>query len=300
MKKTLFLSIFLIMVLTFDLIWRKVADCAFSREFTDGLTAYSYHNFSKQTDILILGASGARYHINTDFIRDSLHKTCFNLGMDACGLYQQYASLKRCYKNGPISTVFLELSPMQMGHPINGEFTNISYFTPYYWKDRELKSVMDHTYGYEYTIRYLSSFVQFNGLFLDILVRLKNFHTTVNSTKTGYVPLEEINCPLYSGEDDLLDFDLHPICLELLEKMVKMCKDNKTRLVIILSPIQADWTCYTSWLHSYCLSNCIEFYDYTEDFRFRDSQYFRDGVHLNYRGANLFTKDLVNKIWMIN
>ena len=80
--------------------------------------------------------------------------------------------------------------------------------------------------------------------------------------------------------------------------MLDEASRNGTRLVMVVSPYWSGMdTAICQPVKELCLSRGIPFLDYSNDPKYlHNNTYFADGVHLNARGADEFTRDVTEKV----
>lgn len=299
MKKILFVPFVLAIVLTVDLCYRYIGDYAYEIEPESKNYGFAYQNFSKKADLVIIGSSRAKHHYDCDIFRDSLGIETYNLGCDAYGILQQYLVLLRLIENGGTSTVIFDVTHKTLLDAFGWSDNNELNFIPYYWENDTLKYYMDEYYGRLHNLRYLSGLIQYNGKVKDIASNIKHNKENLYRWKNnGYDPIK------YTGvantdfrSDNIKDYTPSPICIQLLDNIVSLSRKNNIRLILMISPVVDDWTPFANCVHRYANKKNIEFYDFSQKKGISDNMYFfKDYHHLNSRGAETFTKEVIKTI----
>jgi hypothetical protein len=261
----------------------------------------SYVLNEEQSDILILGASTASHHYNTQMIMDSLGKTCYNAGQDGQPIYNQYLNLLRALQNGKVEAVILNLGHSQIKDPWMSE--RVYPLTPYYWKNDTVRNVVDDVSkcGVYSKYLYLSSFLQFNS---QTHVVLEYIQSRYENQKHGYVPLPYTGkpCTLRPSESEGQEgFVIHDKALPYLLKIKSVCEENHTKLYIVLCPslVYKSMHEYREFIKDFCHKHDISLFDYTDSKDFVKNPYlWKDLVHMNERGADAFTNVVIHDVLM--
>lgn len=255
--------------------------------------AYIYNK--EQSDILILGASRASHHYNSDMISKELGVSCFNAGMDGMPIYHQYLCLLKSIENGPVKEVIIDLSPAQV---TKGWMTeHFSKMTPFYWSNDSVRKVIDTESKYRENSKYLylSSFVQYNSR-IHLLTEL--FYSRKSNRIKGFDPLP------YSGkkfikqkQGDETEFKIDENALVYMDKIVSLCKSKNIKLFFVVSPSLASMDNFCQYMLDYCTNKEIGFMNLSSDSKYVNNAYlWKDLVHLNVKGADMFTYDLIEKL----
>lgn len=296
MKKLLkYLGLTLLAVICIDLALRP----AFNYLFTNppaSVRATMTHRFNReQSDVLILGASRASHHYNCQLIIDSLGVTCFNAGHDGQPIYNQYLNLLRSLQNGPVHTVLLDLSSAQLCRKWMTERTEP--LLPYYWSDDSVRAIIDHVSDRTLppSVLYCSSLVQFNSQLHQFMQYFSS--APAADTLHGYEPLPYTGSEFRYTPAAVTDLDLDPRGEDYLLRMATLCGERGIRFYVVVSPSLDDLSMFTDYLHRFCAEHQIQVLDYSTDERFRsDLSLWKDGAHMNARGADLFTAELLPRL----
>jgi hypothetical protein len=92
------------------------------------------------------------------------------------------------------------------------------------------------------------------------------------------------------------DYVFDPLKISYIEKLIDDV--GKDSIVLIVSPLWygLDKSSFEP-VRELCLKKGVKFYDFANDSKYVHNDYFfKDGGHLNFRGADEFTKDLVQAI----
>jgi hypothetical protein len=178
-------------------------------------------------------------------------------------------------------------------------------FSAYFGESRTVRRILLTRDSYA-RLKYLSYSYRFNGKVLPII---KNFIAPANTAFDGYVGTEgsldgdsdtaAMAVGLESGE--FPDWDLK---LEYLKELTQYCKQNGTRLFLIAAPvftpdpIRSVWSARLSRLVASYPG--VEFLDLSErthpELFAGRPQLYHDNLHLNARGAEVFSTLLANEV----
>jgi len=258
----------------------------------------SYVLNEEQSDILILGASTASHHYNTQMIMDSLGKTCYNAGQDGQPIYNQYLNLLRALQNGKVETVILNLGPAQITDPWMSD--RVYPLAPYYWKNDSVRSVVDNVSkcGKNSKYLYLSSFLQYNS---HTHVVLEFLNPRYESQNHGYVPIPYSGKPFEFTPGGSDQFEIHEKALAYLLKMKEVCEVNHTQFDIVLCPClnYMNMSEFREYVSCFCHQQGISCFDYTDSKEFVQNAFlWKDGLHMNEKGADAFTNIVIHDVLM--
>lgn len=255
------------------------------------------HNYicsQSKDDILIFGSSRALRHYNSILIGDSLGMSCHNCGESGNGIiynYGQYQMIKQRYT--PKILIYEFYPPYDYLKGDNQKY--LRWLKPYYDRQgiSEIFNSVDNREKYKMT----SNLYKYNSLIFNIIPDF--IHPMKSSGIKGFVPLAskgrsvQVNKNVmkleYMGEEDKLK-------LYYLKKLIMESKGSK--LIFVMSPTWygVDERGLVS-IKRICQEENIPFIDFSNDTLFvHNNTYFKDGNHLNEDGANMFSKQLVEKI----
>ena len=253
--------------------------------------AYIYND--EQSDILILGASRASHHYNSEIIGKEFGVSCFNAGMDSMPIYHQYLCLLRSLDNGPVKVVLVDISSAQVTEKWMTE--RFSEMSPFYWSNDSVRMVIDNESNVKENSKYLylSSFVQYNSK-IHLLAEL--FHSRKSNRIKGFDPLpytgKKFVKQVQKGKDS--EFTIYSGALVYLSKMVNLCKANDIQLYFVVSPSLMSMKSFHHYMSNYCQEKMVDFINFSSDSKYVDNAYlWKDQTHLNARGADMFTHDLI-------
>ena len=273
-------------------------------EASGGLINYA---LTKAPDILILGSSRARHHINPAILHHRLSVSAFNAGVNGHDLlYAMMLFDLRKRFHTPPRAIILHVDAASFVKE-EEELQRTSIFSYYVNKSDLVRHVIFSRSRYE-PLKFLSSAYRFNG---KLLPMLKNQFVSVDAQADGYVGLSgHLKWTEPSPDED--DEDRRMAALPFWQDKIAYfrdlatyCKQHETQLFLVHSPrFREDPVGHAAWTRN--LSRLlvaypeIEFIDiseqtYPEVFVGRVDLY-RDVSHLNVHGAELFSQLLATAL----
>lgn len=248
----------------------------------------SNHGFTNSSEkIILLGASEMSHHLISNKIHDKTNLSCYNYGMDGCGIFYQYPLLQSILeKNKPKILVISTTQILEF----NREYLTKLY--PYYNNNKHVRKIIDsispkegiklNLYGYTY-----------NSSILEIF-------------KGNFSNMDSLNgyCPLYGSVKDLKlkNVPSTPISKETLhyfQKFIQLAKLNGITVYVFVAPRYQiiDNKKQIRFIDSLCKSERVKFLDYSQDQDFMlHPELFKDSSHLNDLGANILTDKFINQL----
>jgi len=258
-----------------------------------------HHNYitdKTNEDILIFGSSRAIHHYNPQIITDSLGLSCYNCGQDGNGIvlfYGWWQLIKEHYK--PKVIIYDVTTSFDL---LKGEANNkyLGWLKESYERDNisDLFKEVDKTEQY----KMLSQMYRYNSKFLQVTTDY--IHPVFVVKNNGFLPMKgeidtmRINKKKVKGLVRKPQFDEEK--LELLNKFID--ETDGVRLIFVASPmwygIPSD---QMAPIRELCQQRQIPFFDYSNSPKYvHVNEYFKDGQHLNAKGADEFSRDLVKDI----
>lgn len=293
MKKSIFLVYLLtviIGVVLIDVIFRVVFTPIFNNLpiNTKAGATYKFVSSNQPANIIVLGASRANHHYRSEQMEDSLGVEVYNYGWDGRCILYQYLSLIKGIENGGLKTAILDISEPQLCNEWIEE--RISDLYPYYWKNDTVKMMVDEVNGKYKKLLMLSSLVQFNSQYLNLIAKV--------SDEKGYIPLPYTGKPFDTLEikidEDSQEREYNSIALKYFDRTITLCKIHNVRLIVCLSPSLGVSKEAEKRLQNLCDQQGVECWNMTN--YINDPVLFSDINHLNDKGAEIFTDYIIEKL----
>lgn len=293
-KKLLSIIYFFIAFLIIDFCVRAI--CSYSyNSFSQESSFYLENQFAistSQADILIVGSSSGFHGYNPNILSDSLKCRVINSCADAKAIHFQFITIEHFLKNGDIQTILFDISKPQVEDYWHHD---ISPYKPYYWQMESAREYVDKVSKWYERFFMISACYQYNGTLYPCIRR---FFAGDNKGKDKWRPIPYTGIPydteLIEETEEIVPDDL---CMEYLERVVNLCKQNHIRLIFCKSPGLSGSKSFNQFMEHYAQMNDLEFWNYNwEESIINDRTLFKDAVHLNEKGANKFTQIIVNKL----
>ena len=251
-------------------------------------------------ELLVMGYSRAENHYIPMILEDSTNLTCFNFGSGGQNIYYQYALLNTILLHHTPRAVLLELGSIDyLKTSSASDKDKLSQLSPLYAHCAAIREVLDSRGIYE-PWKFLFRSFAFNSTPSDILYTSLVKGNNPSMKMQGYIPIIGIyNEPLVPEQIEYEELD--PEKIACLNRFVRLCKDNKIRLVVAISPaFQIAERKFRPKIIGR-LRNCgVPVVDYSgllAEPQFRS--YFKDVLHLNYTGAEYYTPIIGAKLKVI-
>ena len=293
MKRHLFkIAAFFLIVVLLDLatgmVLSRLTGCA-----RGGDTARNEYICNKtREDILVFGSSRAIHHYNPLIIADSLGLTCYNCGQDGNGAilnYGRYHLISQRYHPKVVIYDVMPLYDLLTGED-NRKF--LGWLRPYY--DRPgIDSVFAWVDPME-KYKMMSRMYRYNSRFLQILSDC--VRPAQEDALKGFQPIEGTLDTLKINPEVIESPQLDSLKISCLKRMID--ETDATRFVFVVSPYWYGMDDrLIAPLRDLCRQRGILLLDFSNDPKYvHNDDYFIDGVHLNARGADEFTRDLVKRL----
>ncbi len=234
----------------------------------------------KQADVVILGASCAKYHYDPRIIADSLGMTVENTGVGGMNMVYTdlvlQAFLDRCTPRLVVVDIYGQLD--------SGE-GRLPRLKPFYGISNPVTAYYDSISSWQQRLKLRSALYRYNGT-LDLLLRHR---LNAPNDSHGFAEMDAL--------DGLMDtVEVHRFRpdeskLPHLEHVVSLCRNHRIQLAFVLSPrrehdiSQEQWIAELCHKHGIILINELHVPDY-----YNAPGLFHDDSHLSAAGAHLFSQ----------
>lgn len=245
-------------------------------------------------DILIFGSSRAVHHYDATMIEKSLGKSCYNCGFDGQGIllfYGLYQMINRRYRP---KVIVYDIQP-NFDYLKGDNIKYLKTLRPYYW-NQKIRSYISDVDKIE-AVKDVSSMYRYNGIGVQTLCDLSK--ARVNNIK-GYQPSESkmVKEPIVDDKPFVHDEKLDTVKIHYMEKLIRECKENGTKLIFVISPLYKRTNSIEyEPIRKIAKANGIPFIDNTSFFGHNtEMSYFSDAVHLTKEGASVYTERFIDQI----
>lgn len=299
MKKFLFkTAIFLILLIALDAIWGFTFDRIEDSIKIGGTGRNNYICNKVEDDIIILGSSRAENHYNAQMITDSLGLSCYNCGQSGCGITLNYGRLLLILERHTPKLIIYEITPEYDYLHGNDTHKSLTLLKKHINKNGIDSIFQDFDKNERYKLQ--SGFYRHNSSFLQNSINYF-FNLSSNSGIRGFRPInQELDTMKikkdYLQYDSKEGYDYDPLKLKYFNKFLTLTQDIPT--VFVISPMWYEMdksvldTIYTLYNQkNILLLNFADSPKYNHN-----NLLFVNGTHLNAKGADEFTHDLIKYI----
>lgn len=246
---------------------------------------------NKNAELCILGSSRAQGHYNpAAFAAHGI--SAINYGVMRTDVLFSYAMFQAIIEhNHRVKTIIVDVHPDELEDEMEPE--DLRLFYPAYYHVKGLPALLK-AFNPREQLKLWIPLYMYNNLVPHLI---KGFieQPTIKDEVTYFKPFNHASVPpeytilpkgQTTGEEKL----------NILLSMKHICQQNGIRMVICISPFYGETTASASWaaIHAFAKSEAIPILDYSIDSSFsKDPSLFLDFYHLNAKGADKFSKQLV-------
>ncbi len=248
-------------------------------------------------DILIFGSSRAEFHYNAKMIEDSLKIPTYNCGAGGFGIILSYGRLLMLTERYKPKLIIMEITPeFDLVHHKNN-LKDLRNLKRHY--DRNgIKDIFEKVDSTE-NIKMLCCLYRYNSDFAHNPFRLFKsipFNKNALGIQGFLAEHKEFDRMKVRVKKEKETFQLDDLKQFYFRKFVKTAKKN-SQVVFVISPY---WQGRNPEIFNSakCLADSmsIPYIDYSNNPKYvHKNEYFKDRVHLNNIGADVFTKDLIKE-----
>ena len=257
---------------------------------------YNYICNEINEDIIIFGSSRAFHHYNPAIITDSLGMSCYNCGQEGNGIVLNYGRYQLISQRYHPKLLIYDVIPSYDLLSAEDNQKYLGHLRPYYDKEviLELFDRVDKTSR----VKMMSKLYRYNSKFVQIVSDF--IHPQRVDDIKGFRPIHQemdtlkINKKKFDGVKPCYD----TLKIQLLKDMIEESKT--TKVVFVVSPYWNEMdTTVLAPLKTICANYSIPILDFSNDKRFlHQNCFFFDSGHLNSRGADYFTRELIKELKM--
>lgn len=246
-------------------------------------------------DILIFGSSRAIHHYNPQIISDSLDMTCYNCGQDGNGIVLFYGLWQMIKERHRPKMIIYDISqPFDLYEGDNNQrylgWLRMDYDRP---GVKQIFTAIDPTEEY----KMMSMLYRFNSKFMQNITDY--VHPIFGIDGNGFLPLKGNMDKMKVKDKNLNSTSVRSVDRQKLDFINKLIDEMEgVELVFVASPMWygANEEDYQP-IREICNKRNISFLDFSNNEKYvHQNEWFKDGTHLNARGADEFTRDLISVI----
>ncbi len=292
MKKFIaYIILFAGIFIAIDVCYGVVCDYLHENAKGGGIAKRKYVACDTNEDIILFGSSRMLHHYNPMIIEDSLGMTCFNAGEDGNGIIMSYGFMKMILERYSPKMIIYDIHKFDYNLSDNMQFINL--LKPFYKDHAAVRDLIeDISPADKYKMK--SSLYRYNSLFIRVLGSVVS---SSSKYQKGYLPLEntmDYDVDVYAEEEVVLD----EVKLKYLRRFIHDCKEKGVKLAFFVAPVYLSSTTSShAAVKALAEEEGVPFFDYyTYEKLTTDKDLFEDQIHLNYKGADEYTRLIIPNI----
>lgn len=283
----------------------------------------SFYQDAKERDALsgsvnyiISGASHGLRAFKPSIIDQELDVNCYNLSGAGMTMKGRYELLSIELERNPIETVVIELSYNSMTRNrkdegpegdlyVLGRFNSFSKRVGFF-----AKAFYPSEYGQVYYDTINRGVTSLKNLVTG------NYTTELSEFYKGYFPTPKPDTKLDDNYSEIhntreYETEIDDESVQYLDKIIALCKQHGTRIILVTTPLSELVTCkcsnldvFYNWYKEYAYENELEFYDFNllkeKQDMLPDELAYYDAGHLNDTGADIFGMEYCRIMRMVD
>ncbi len=247
--------------------------------------------FKREADVLILGPSSANHHYNCQIIEDSLGMTAYNAGRDGQNIVYAAMVLVANMERHQPKIVILDISGVMLDGAWNSHLSDMYCF---YGMNHQVDSIIRDVSSWQDRLKLHLNLYRYNNTLPWIV---NGYLAKSQADMNGYRPMAVQKGEMKSSVSNNR-FVPDELDIRYLNFIVNTCKQRSMELILCSSPsLRVDKGNFHRDLKHYCAKKDITYLDWNGDTTYTNHpELFYDVSHLSTVGADLFTKEFVNKI----
>ena len=253
------------------------------------------HNalFKKEGDVIFFGPSTTMHNFVCSMIKEQTGLSAYNCGFDGRDVLYSKACLESMLERKIPKMVVLDVT----SNYLDGSW---HYKIPetfcYYGISQPMTQVIDTLTNTNLNARMkLCSSLYRNNCVVQWWLRAK---LSKDIASDGYIPLPyKDNHLVYDSRIHDEPFKMHPNNRNALIHIVSLCQSHGVKLLLVNSPkLFQTSPSFKHIIKDFCQQKNIEFADFDDDHDFSEHpDNFQDMVHMNEKGAKIFTQKIINQ-----
>ena len=279
-----------------------------------------------QYEFVYLGASHTYRSIDPEIVEQHTGNNSLNLGTSSQSVKSSYYLLNEYFKNKSASKIFLEINPIMTSIPKEDELPLSTFIISDYMRVSPNK--LEYLYKSLSYQDWLSEIFPFrreyksifkSGFLIDnVKYKLtKDYRHSIPITpdesdeyydNRGFVYSTDIYDKTEHYIDKRLNCDINTETQFYLKKMIQLCNDNSSELILFTAPMTDlyiestaesinTYNDFENKCNQLAKENNVKYQDFniiSDQYLSLDNSCFKDSNHLNGKGAEIFTKCFVD------
>ncbi len=271
----------------------------FEKEPQGDAASFSHAIENPTEDILIYGSSRAMHTYDPRVFQRELGLSCFNCGRNASTIIYHAAILPSALarEGPPPQAIILDITPKELSWRGSEDGNDVlaSMILPYVNRNKRFEKLANDLFPNELMKAKVSKLYPYNSMILSII---RNYSNHDNFNIEGYVPLFGIKAsrqPITLN----LDAEVDEYAKDKFEFFIREVTSHHIPLFVIISPAYVNHFAKTKSeiaTKEILARYNIPLWDFSVDTTFRKRKYFYDNVHLNEKGAAVFSEYIAKRL----
>lgn len=255
-------------------------------------------------DILVFGSSLAHHNFIPSLITEMTGLSCYNTGRDGADIYYYSALQQGIFKRYTPKIILMNINLNELLNK-KDSLQRLSYLLPYYETHEEIRPIIEQRSRFE-KIKLLSNIYPFNSAMLTIA----KYNVVHDKDDKGYIPLntsvserEMADALRVEPVATTTNAEIDSTLVFVFETFIQNCTETPTELIIVFSPTYKLYPHENEMfqlIQSIAGKHEIALWDYSQDSTFTNRHgFFTDRMHLNHRGAQLFSEQIARRIYAL-
>ena len=292
---------FLFCIAIFDCIFGVVMGSIIKKIDIGGAGRDNFICNKVKDDVLIFGSSRAELHYNAQMMTDSLGVSCYNCGEINSGIILAYGRLLMILERYTPKSIIYEVTPKFDYLDENEDNHKFLKRLKFHYDRKGIDSIF---YSIDPSEKYkmLSSSYQYNSSFFQYLIVFLSKVSSDTGIK-GFRPFNEEMDTMKVKKgliyyDSRQGYQYDSLKIEYLHKFLNLTKEENINVIFVMSPV---WykqdTLVLEPIKNICEERNISLIDFSNNPKYvHNNKFFKDGTHLNARGADEFSRDLISAL----
>lgn len=293
-KRLIQVGAFALLVFAADFVTGKILHHFYKKQKSGWDQATRYAAEETKADVLIFGASRAQQQYNPAILQDTLDLTCYNAGRDGTPFFYHYAMLQAVLKRYTPKIIILDCEYGALAYS-KTSYERVSSLLPLYDDHPEIRDIVNMRGPFE-KYKHISSIYPYNSMLFKIAVGNLSAASGDKKEIMGYVPLTGSLQHPVKTYDQRQTYPLDSVKVNLLKSFIDHCQQRNIQLYFVTSPyyMKTTGTDYSlATTKAIAAEKKVSFIDYSKDsFYYSRPDLFDDTVHVNRKGAEIFTASL--------
>ena len=260
-----------------------------------------------KVELAIYGSSRAWVHVNPQILTDSLHQSTYNFGIDGLGFKAQYLRHRIFLAHNPQPTHII-LCIDERSLQIEDKLYNKSQFLPYLLYNKTLYDHLNTYKGFDlsdYTlplVRYYGQSKALNSAFWAFL-KPENEYTGRIKGYQGQDKTWNNDFDKAKQAQQALTIQIDTNLIVLFNDFIQECTNKNIKLTFVYTPEYIEGQYFIknkdaimNFYKNKAHTHHIRFIDFSNDPLCFDKTYFYNALHLNKKGSEIFSRQLVDSL----